>query len=127
MTRSEAYNGIYDVEPNAETHKVFFAFSEERFYEGMKRCGYKDTSEIVHAGRGIYGSKEALQSYFGEYEKRAERVAKECDPQKVYDHEFINYECDYVGDDEEAILIIVERFGKDKALQVQRRRAKVQI
>jgi hypothetical protein len=127
MTRTEAYNGIYDTDPSAEAHRVFFAFSNEQIDNGMKECGYKEYSEIVHAGHGLYGSREGLRSFLAEYDNRAERVAKECDPQKVYEYEFGNYECDYTGTDEEAIKIVVSLFGKDKARLVERKRSCISI
>lgn len=129
MTRSEAYNGIYDIEPDADAHRVFFAFSNDQLNEGMKKCGYNDYSEIRSAGSGTgaYGSTESLQSFFEEYDNRSNRVAKECDPQKVYDYEFVNYECGYTGTDAEAIKLVVSYFGKDRARLVTRKCVSVSI
>jgi len=127
MTSTEAYNGIYDAHPDSSAHRVFFAFSNEQIEEGMKKCGYKDTSEIVHAGQGMYGSRENLRAFLAEYDNRAERVKNECDPQKVYEYEFGNHECGYTGTDEEAIKLVVDIFGKDRAKQVVRQHAVISI
>jgi hypothetical protein len=123
VTKSEAYNGIYDTHPDCLAYRVFFAFSDKQIIEGMAKCGYKDTSEIKSAGSGLFGSTEGLRSFIEEYEARANRVAEECDPQKVYDYEYANHECGYVGSDAEAIEMIVDLFGRDRALTVQRRNA----
>lgn len=127
MTQSEAYNGIYDTHPDAAAHRVFFAFSNEQLEEGMKECGYKEYSEIRHGGSGVYGSPEALRSFLAEYDNRAQRVAEECDPQKVYDYEFSNHECELVYSDEDAIEIVMDIFGQERARQVKRRYALVEV
>jgi hypothetical protein len=127
VTKQDAYNGIYDTHPSCEDHRVFFAFSNQQIINGMEECGYKDESAIRHAGSGLYGSPEALRSFLGEYEDRAKRVAEECDPQKVYDYEYENYECGYVGSDEEAIELVVDIFGKDRARLIKRRNARVEV
>jgi len=127
MTQTEAYNGIYDTHPDIAEHRVFFAFSNEQLKKGMNENGYKDFSEIKSAGRGVFGSSEALRSFFGEYKKRAERVAAECDPQKVYDYEYANHECGYVCNDAEAIKIIVGIFGEERAMLVERKNVLISI
>jgi hypothetical protein len=128
MTKSEAYKGIYDEDPDCKVHGVFFAFSNEQLERGMKECGYKEYSEIVHAGSGLYGSKQAIDSFLGVYDARAKRVAEICDPQTVYDYEFANYECDIDWNgDENAITLIIEIFGKERAKTVKRRRVVVDI
>jgi len=129
MTRTEAYNGIYDTDPDCDKHRVFFAFSDEQLKEGMKKFGYKDFSEIrsAGAGTGAFGSPEGLKSFFEEYDNRTKRVAAECDPQKVYEYEYGNYECGYICDDEEAIKTVVSIFGKEKAQQVVRKHSLISI
>lgn len=47
----------------------------------------------------------------------------EKDPQQVYDNAFINYECNFAYDDEEAIIEVIERLGVEAAKTVQRRNA----
>ena len=132
MTRHEAYNGIYDdnTMPNADAHHVFFAFNKKQLEEGMVKFGYKDISEIVSTGipgLGLYGSPECVKSFLDEYEAMENKVRNECDPQKVYDYEFDNHECGYTGSDEEAIQVVVSYFGKEKARQVERRNARVEV
>jgi hypothetical protein len=132
MTRSEAYNGIFDDDtiPNADAHRVFFVFIKKQLTEGMEKFGYKDTSEIVSTGLpglGLYGAPECVKSFMDEYEAMEDRVRNECDPQKVYEYEFSNHECGYTGSDEEAIQIVVSYFGKEKARQVRRQNALVEV
>jgi hypothetical protein len=129
MTKHEAYKGIYDTDPDTDALGVFFAFSDKQLQEGLEKFGYKK-SDIVHVnipGLGLFGPKEKCEAFLGEYEKRAERVSNECNPQDVYDYEFGNYECDYTGTDEEAIGIVVSTFGKEKAKTVFRRHYRVSI
>jgi len=127
MTRSEAYNGIYDTDPDTKAYRVFFAFSNEQLKQGMADCGYKEYKELCYAENGLFGSREAIISFLGVYGEKAKRVAAECDPQKVYDYEFNNYECDYTGTDREAILQVVQIFGKDRVRLVKRQYARVSI
>ena len=47
-------------------------------------------------------------------------VVENCSPQEVYDYEFLNHECGWTGDDEEAIQIVVHYFGVDRAKEVKR-------
>jgi hypothetical protein len=127
MTRHEAYNGLHDTDPDCDAHRVFFSFDGNQLIKCMAECGYKEKSEIRHAGLGLYGSPEALRSFLGEYEHRTDRVAAECDPQKVYDYEYDNYECGYVGSDTEAIELVVDIFGKDRARLIERRNARKEV
>ena len=48
-------------------------------------------------------------------------MSEECDPQEVYDYEYSNHECSYVGDDTEAIEIVIAYFGKERAKEVERK------
>jgi hypothetical protein len=93
----------------------------------MEKYGYKEKSEIISAGAGLFGSAEGLRSFLGEYENRAKRVYEECDPQKVYDYEYDNHECDYVCSDAEAIELVVDIFGKDRVALIKRRNARVEV
>ena len=129
MTKSEAYNGIYDSDPCAAEYRVFFAFCEESLEKGMTECGYLNASELTCVkALGLYGSKKNIDSFLAVYQGRGERVANECDPQKVYDYEYSNHECDisYNGD-EDAIRIVVDYFGKDRAKLVKRKRGGIVI
>jgi hypothetical protein len=129
MTRHEAFKGIYDTDPDADAFGVFFAFSGKQLLEGLEKFGYKkpDIVHVNYPGLGLYGPREKCRAFLDEYDKRAERVARECNPQDVYDYEFGNYECDYTGTDEEAIGIVVSTFGKEKAKTVSRRRSRIAI
>jgi hypothetical protein len=129
ITKSEAYNGIYDTAPDADAYRVFFAFSEKQLDEGIKKHGYTNHSELRSAGQGTgaYGSPEALKAFFDEYYRRSVRVANECDPQKVYDYEYFNHECCLTYNDEDAIKIVVSYFGKERVKLVNRKHALVSM
>ena len=127
MNRLDVYKGIYDTHPKCEDHRVFFAFDDNQFKAGMERYGYKDISEIVNGGMGLYGSREGIRSFLGEYGNKQDRVKNECDPQEVYDYEFYNKECELTVDDSEAISVIVDIYGIETAREVKRRYAFTEI
>jgi hypothetical protein len=123
MNRTDAYKGIYDKHPSADEYGVFFAYSDKQLSEGLSKFGY-EKSDIVRVdaqGLGLYGPREKCLAFLGEYEKRAERVKKECNPQDIYDYEFDNHECGYTGDDMEVMELIEDIFGLDAARSVKRR------
>ena len=118
------YTEIKDKQP--ELKKCFFAFSNEQFDEGKKEAGIKD-EKIFDGGYGLYGTKEGLNKVKEFYSNQSKEIKEKCDPQKVYDYEFSNHECGYVGDDEEAINIVIDYFGKEKANEVNRKYAYTEI
>jgi hypothetical protein len=42
-------------------------------------------------------------------------------------YEYENYECDYVGNDEEAIKLVLDIFGRDRARLIKRRNARTEV
>lgn len=104
-----------------EMKKCFFAFSRQQFDLGMKSAGISQDEKVYHFGAGLYGTKEGVNQYLAGVNANYEQISKECDPQEIYDYEFANHECGYVGNDKEAIEWVVEIFGKDVARKVTRR------
>ena len=99
---------------------VFFAFSDEQFEKGRKEAGIENEL-IFSCGDGIYGTKEGIRKLFDFYISQSHRIAAECDPQDVYNCEFENNECDYMGNDAEAIRVVHHYFGLERALGVKRK------
>lgn len=91
---------------------IFYAFSEKQFQEGMARCGYKDTSNLITDGMGGVGTREAFRKRAEAWDKIEKEIQEKCTPEEIYRYEFINYECGYTGDDSEAVEI-VRKFFKD--------------
>ena len=118
------YAELHSKQP--ELQECFFAFSKEQFEEGLDTMGIRD-KKIYNGGGGLYGTKEGIHALFSFYDNLNKEISETCDPQEVYDDEFINYECDYVCDDYEAINIVVNLFGPERAKSVVRRRALIEI
>lgn len=107
--------------------KVFFAFSNKQFAENKIKAGIGPEEKIYRGPAGSYGTKEGLLNMVNFYDNKHEKIKNNCDPQEVYDYEFNNHECSYVYDDEEAINIVIDYFGEDRAKQVKRRYANKEI
>jgi hypothetical protein len=56
---------------------------------------------------------EACKGFAGE-------IKKHFTPQDIYDFEFSNHECGYVGDDCEAMRIVSSIFSKQEIKQIKR-------
>lgn len=106
--------------------ECFFAFSNSQFEEGVKKAGIEG-KKILRGPAGLYGTHEGITQFVGFYDRLTDRIGQECNPQEVYDYEFGNHECDYTGDDEEAIKIVVSYFGDDRAKEIKRRYALTSI
>lgn len=102
--------------------ECFFAFDNKQFEEGIKEKGLegKKVFSAKHLFIGLYGTDEGLKQFVESCEKITEDITNGCDPQEVYDYEFINHECGYVGNDEGAIDIVVTYFGAERAREVKR-------
>ena len=101
----------------------FFAFSNEQFAKGISKLGISpdDAKEMIYRGNyGLYGTREALTEYKAAIKENNALIAAECDPQDVYDYEFINHECKCTGDDLEAIRIVYAYFGPERTMNVER-------
>jgi hypothetical protein len=96
----------------APAEKVFFAFSEKQFLEGLKKIG-ATREEVVSGVGGVIGREADVREFHAFYEKNLERMAKECTVDEVFRHEWWNHECGLTGDYEEAMQITKDIFGDD--------------
>jgi hypothetical protein len=106
--------------------ECFFAFDKKQFDEGVKKAGIEG-KKILTGPAGLFGTREGISQFMDFYDKLSDQIGLECDPQEVYDDEFVNHECDYTGDDEEAIKIVVSYFSDDRSKEVKRRYARTPI
>ncbi len=92
----------------AELKEIFFAFNNEQFEEGKKKLEGK---KIYSGGAGSYGTKEGFDELARFTEEQRKRIAKECTPEEVYNYEYANHECEYTGDNTEALEMVKYYFG----------------
>lgn len=118
------YSTLKDQQP--ELTDCFFAFGISQLEEGLKKHNLKK-EDIVKAHGGLFGTPEGIKKLYSDYEEISKQITETCDPQEVYDYEFINHECSYVGDDEEAIKLVCSYFSDEKASLVKRRFAVTKI
>jgi len=111
------YTEIRAIEPVLE--ECFFAFSNQQFADGKVRMNIVD-KKIVRGFGGLFGTQAGIDKLMGFYDVQAEQIAKECEPQDVYNYEFSNHEC-YTCDDEEAIKIVLSYFGLERTKEVKRK------
>jgi len=104
----------------------FFAFSKSQIEEGIIENNLQN-KKILSSDGGLFGTKEGIENLYSDYQAISDEITNTCDPQEVYAYEFGNHECDYVGDDEEAIKLVVSYFGDEKAKEVKRRFAYTKI
>ena len=100
----------------------FFAFSNSQLAKGIEEKGLQG-KKIYKGMYGLYGTKDGIRNFLKFYEDMEKEIAQKCKPQDVYDYEFDNHECGYVGDDEEAINIVISYFGMDAVKDVKRKYA----
>lgn len=113
------YIKIKDTYP--EMRKCFYAFNEKQLDEGRAKAGIALDEKIYHYGAGLCGTREGVTEYLKGIDEIIARIPKECDPQEVYDYEYENHECGYIGEDTEAIKLVVSYFGEEIAKTVTRR------
>jgi hypothetical protein len=118
MSTTKKYIEIKDTQPPMK--RCFFAFNNKQFEEAKARVGISPDEQVYHAGLGLYGTKDGIDAYLKAVDGNSARIPKECDPQDVYEYEFDNHECRFVGDDMEAIKLVVSYFGEDAAKTVKR-------
>jgi len=118
------YKEIKNRQP--ELHECFFAFSNKQFEEGVKKVGIEG-KKIYRGIGGLYGTHEGIKQLYDFYDSLGTEITRICSPQEVYDYEFANHECDYVGDDTEAIKIVASYFNEDKVKTVKRHCAHVRV
>ena len=98
----------------------FFAFGQSQFNEGIVKHNLQG-QKIYNGGSGLYGTKEGIEKLFAFYEGLNDRIAKECNPQEVYDYEFDNHECSYTNDDSEAMMIVMGTFTEQQCKSIKRK------
>jgi hypothetical protein len=118
------YNTLKDQEPVLVD--CFFAFSKSQIEEGIEKHNLQG-KKLFRAPGGLFGTQEGISKLYSDYEAISQQISETCDPQEVYAYEFDNHECSYVGDDEEAIKLVVSYFGDEKAKEVKRRFAVTKI
>ena len=109
-----------------ELEDCFFAFSKSQYAEGVKEHNLEG-KKLYATDCGLYGTKEGIKKFMSFYDANYDQIRATCDPQEVYDDEFINHECSYVGDDYKAIKITAGYFDEEKVRKVKRRCARVAI
>lgn len=93
--------------------KLFCAFNDEQFAQGLAKLGVKE--ECVVAGHcGWYGLAEGFEEQEAFFEGLKERIKKECKPEEIYSYEWWNRECGYTYEDSEALKITREYFPEYK-------------
>ena len=112
------YQEIRSIEPVLVD--CFFAFSKSQFEEGIKKLNLEG-KKIYSGIGGLYGTHEGIAQLYKFYDDQTKQIAEQCEPQDVYNYEFNNHECCYTNDDEEAIKIIVNTFGIERAKTVKRK------
>jgi hypothetical protein len=113
-----SYISIRQEQPVFEN--CFFAFNQAQYDEAIKKHNLEGV-KLYRDESGLIGTKEGIQKFYDFYSNQRKRIKAECTPQEVYEEEFVNHECDYVGDDEEAILMVLSTFSKEQAKTVKRR------
>jgi hypothetical protein len=118
------YSTISSKQP--ELFECFFAFDNKQFEEGKAKINVGD-KKIYRATGGLFGTSEGIQKLFNDYEAIDREIAKECTPQDVYNYEWDNHECCISYDDTSTMEIVVRIFGKERAKEVKRRYACVEL
>ncbi|MCL2311914.1 MAG: hypothetical protein FWC41_05435 [Firmicutes bacterium] len=119
---TKRYREICDEQPTLD--KCFFAFSKTQFVQNKAQAGIGEDEKIYQDNSGLYGTMEGLRAVYEFYYEKNRKIAEECNPQDVYDYEWANHECMITYDDEEAIQIVIDYFGEDRAKTVKRRYAR---
>ena len=82
--------------------KVFFAFNNKQFKEGMKKHNLSKKNKIVSLGQGMYCPKKngfkVLNALDGIYKLAIERDIKENGIESIIYRELSNHECFWSGD-----------------------------
>jgi hypothetical protein len=99
----------------------FFAFSNEQFAAGISEKGLEG-KKIYRGSGGLYGTKEGIEALMNFYDNISIEITEKCTPAEVYEYEYWNHECEYIGDDSEAMKIVVSYFGEERAAEFSRKR-----
>lgn len=123
QTLSE-YHRLSEENRNADLSKfdMFCAFSDEQFERNRKTIRpLTEGEKYVSFGAGVFGTRDGIERYLKFSEEIDRLIAERCDPQEVYCHEFNNYEsCIAYDGDANAIRLIIELFGVERAATVKR-------
>lgn len=103
-----------------ELFECFFAFDKKQFNEGIAKHNLQG-KKIYSGIGGLFGTHEGIKKLYDEYDAIGKEISEKCDPQEVYDYEFINRECSYIGDDSEAMKIVISHFKPEQYNEVKRR------
>jgi hypothetical protein len=68
---------------------------------------------------GLYGTKEGRTELRNFYSGWNDRIAKECNPQEVYDYEYDNHEGSITCDDTDAMMIVISTFTEEQSRNVK--------
>ena len=112
------YQEIKNRQP--ELVECFFAFSDQQFGEGIKKNNLEG-KKIYRGMAGLYGTHEGIKQLYDFYDNLSKEIGEKCNPQEVYDYEFGNHECGYVGDDAEAMKIVISYFKPEQYNEVKRK------
>jgi len=110
------------------TPYMFWAFNKNQFAEGLEKLksnGWKsDDEKLVRIGLGGFTTHRGLERLDKEIAEHYEEIRSNCDPQWVYNYECNNHESEIntVGD-AEALSIIVNIWGEEKAKEIKRKHA----
>jgi hypothetical protein len=98
----------------------FFAFSNSQYAEGIKEHKLEG-KKIFKADGGLFGTHEGIKALYDYYDKQHDEISKNCEPQDVYDYEFANHECGYLGNDAEAITLALSYFTLEQVKNIKRK------
>lgn len=112
------YQEIKNIQP--ELVECFFAFDKKQYEEGIAKFNLEG-KKILRGVGGLFGTQEGIQKLYDDYNAITKRITAECNPQDVYDYEFGNHECSYVGDDAEAMKIVISHFEPEQYNEVKRK------
>lgn len=101
---------------------MFCAFSKEQFETNRKTIRpLRDGEKYVSFGAGVFGTRDGIDRYIEFQAERNRLISERCDPQEVYCYEFNNFEsCVAYDGDVNAIRLIIDLFGLERAKQVRR-------
>lgn len=109
-----------ETSPNLDNIRMFWAFSQKQFNEGIKRINLQEGEKVIRIDGGGFIAKNDYQKFkniMGDFNKKL----LEDNPQDVYNYEYRNCECGYIYDDFEAIRRVIETFGADIARGIKRK------
>ena len=98
------YHQITNEMSSFSSPEIFYAFSNSQFDEGKKQI--PEGEKIYKGPAGQFGTAKGFKLFTEAIAKMETRIKTECLPQEVYNYEYANHECDYTGDDEEALEIV---------------------